>query len=365
MQTLEGVTTEQAWTPEWASNATVVELIPVDGWNDKYIQMPKGAATDILLAVSQGSPQTQQETVGKYRDSAVVFYDADRTAFNSSTYYVAGQNRVARDADQPASGARWHVSYKENGRRTFSIFDGRDAGASVSTARKPVWQWPVDSGNATFDVGTMNGRLLQAPAGYRGSTADDSSVKNTYTGNWVAGYYDISGWWNYGGSGQVTFYQDGGLNGESLSLYAGEYPDLGKFDGTPKEGSHWKGTISSFTANSNIKLELWGQVNFAGDRKTFGGDFANDALVNDWYQSVKVYINETRTFEFREDYTEWDRDWVSTYNDITDTRKTLSYSVSTNTHDIFGRRDRFRDHDYPIRCSATKNRNGLGQCGDN
>jgi hypothetical protein len=87
-QRIDGIPSQQPWTPDWVGAPNVIEFIQVDGLNDKYIRMPKGAAADVLQVVSQGTPQVTTEKVGTYRDQAVIKYVQDRSATVDNMGYV-------------------------------------------------------------------------------------------------------------------------------------------------------------------------------------------------------------------------------------------------------------------------------------
>src|SRR5690606_30755746 len=53
-KTLNGTTTVDSWTPDWAQNEELYYHVDVAGWRDKYIRMPSGSQADVLRVVSQG-----------------------------------------------------------------------------------------------------------------------------------------------------------------------------------------------------------------------------------------------------------------------------------------------------------------------
>jgi len=132
-KTIDGVPTENDWTPEWKNNPELTYLIDVAGWNDKYIRMPEGAHEDVLRVVTQGEPDQWDEHVGEYRDYANVLYTQKESTHEDSeqTYY--------KEIDNDNSRASWEVTYHSDGEREFFIKDGRDNGSSVFMDREPTW----------------------------------------------------------------------------------------------------------------------------------------------------------------------------------------------------------------------------------
>ncbi|MGV2341265.1 MAG UNVERIFIED_CONTAM: hypothetical protein LVR18_47195 [Planctomycetaceae bacterium] len=86
-----------------------------------------------------------------------------------------------------------------------------------------------------------------------------------------------------------------------------------------------------------MKVELWGQTNFAGDKWVLGqGDFRND-----WIRSVKIYQYFDETHTIMEPVVDWDMHWKSTWSDIYDTRSRYFYQWVSLSHDIYGKRPRY------------------------
>ena len=50
--------TQEVWTPDWAGNANKIYSIDVEGWRDRYIQMPEGANEDVLRVEFFGETET-------------------------------------------------------------------------------------------------------------------------------------------------------------------------------------------------------------------------------------------------------------------------------------------------------------------
>ncbi len=149
-RTQNGSTSVVPWTPYWASAAKHIVQIALPGLEGKYIRLPIDAELDLLRTVSQGAPTTSQEQVGTFTDRSKVLYDQDRSRYTG-----------ADDFDK--SGERFAVSYGGDGRRSYTLTDGF-VGTLVVT---PPWGTSVDT-EVGRDVGS---RLVLAPLGFLPDTA--------------------------------------------------------------------------------------------------------------------------------------------------------------------------------------------------
>ena len=186
--TISGIPTQIAWHPTWEgaysthtvdtsyvnasgsfvngpnitykqyTNTTSARL-PVDGWRDKYVQLPAGAEADILRVVSQGTPTTYQEDSGDYYDQARVLYYQDKSA------HTANESGDYRETDLDNSPIRWDVSYFDSGKRWYSLNDGRTGGNMVNEFQNPLW----NSGGKSQSE-DINGLSIYVQSGYVATT---------------------------------------------------------------------------------------------------------------------------------------------------------------------------------------------------
>jgi hypothetical protein len=176
-------------------------------------------------------------------------------------------------------------------------------------------------------------------------------VYDTLSGQWVGGYYMKKGYLQEGDA-TVTFWQDGNFGGSRLTLgfnhamfnndgigfppgaADGSFPDLSGFD---RGLAKWNGTISSFSWRNDMKVEVWGQTNFEGDKFVLG----QDDVRNDWVRSVKIYQYFDETYTIMEPIVDWDMHWKSKWSDIYDTRSRYFYQWVSLSQDIYGKRPRY------------------------
>jgi hypothetical protein len=171
-QTLEGVSTEQNATPDWAQNPQVIELVLLDGWDDKYISMPRGAADDLKQVSTVGNRGIEQEKVGQYRDKSTVNYAQTKSSLSGSTY----NGNSSTDFDN--STQQWTISFGTDGVREFSITDGRDVkdSQSKSISRLPQISLgnpvPTESGSSPANPYPAVGGTWSAvqPLGFAATT---------------------------------------------------------------------------------------------------------------------------------------------------------------------------------------------------
>ncbi|MBV5304621.1 MAG: hypothetical protein JZU70_10550 [Chlorobium sp.] len=196
-QTINGTPSDNFVTPEWASNPEVIYRIEVDGWQDKYIKMPKGANEDILRVVSQGEARylyndpnrtdgsstdgtwgtaadalasgKAGEYIGQYRDIGVADYEQDKSYYSHKTMF--GQ----MDSLPPVVTINnvFNYSFTTNG-MTFSVknpvdlfFDnmGKVSGATDDGPARWEVTYKAASGNRQFNVEnqlTLAGSTIQA-----------------------------------------------------------------------------------------------------------------------------------------------------------------------------------------------------------
>ncbi|MDA1272780.1 MAG: hypothetical protein O2960_01835, partial [Verrucomicrobia bacterium] len=150
------------WTPPWKNNRLVyLNPTQLPDLSDKWIRLPEGALDDVLRLVSQGQTDPFQETVGTFRDQAVVRYTQDRSTLVSTsgpTFYT----------DDDSSPARWNVTDAREGKRTYTLTDGvtgsQPHAPDWSTAETPDLQRtnPVTISFSPNDVEGLGGIVSDA-----------------------------------------------------------------------------------------------------------------------------------------------------------------------------------------------------------
>ncbi|MFM7055829.1 MAG: hypothetical protein ACKO2P_02790, partial [Planctomycetota bacterium] len=366
-QTIDATPTDTPWTPDWANAAPVIEFIPIAGWNDKYIRMPQGAAQDVLRVVSQGVPSVGSEKVGSYIDRAVTTYTQDRSQAVDVWGNVnepnpnPGENLYRHLTDDvDGSPIRWRIDYNSAGERLFTLSDGR---SSAGQSRQPNWYWQSTTreesvpdapiGNAAATPGTSGtGRNVSVPDGYRAALASVTSfteinqrtVKGSdrlvYTARRYGFHGTVRGWHD----AQAVAASYGARLAEprtpqqnsTVSAHAVHETSFGIY----RSGSTWRFA-------SNNEAVTWfkfsgGQPDGSGNvLQMWYGDLWDDIpdtlgrpSVWQWEPS-SYYVNVNETFR---DYRSL---WTSIPTDVFDQRLTLSYQWVSNSHDIYGKRERY------------------------
>lgn len=364
-QTIDGVPTDQSWTPDWAANSKVIEFVPVAGLNDKYVRMPKDAAADVLRVVSQGAPLVGSEKVGSYRDRALTQYIQDRSATVDQFGNVdeplpsPGESlfrQLVKDLD--GSPARWSVDYVRDGVRLFTINDGRfDEGMS----RNPTWSWQdagrengvtdAPTGRAATIPGTSGTRRnISVPVGYRSELA--SVTGETFMGSSTQAvgetlvyskrrYGFDSSRRSFGSAHGVATGAGGKLpeirtqaqNSAAAAAIGGE----GAWIGLYKQN----GNFVYYLSLAPLSFSSWQSGEPNGQSRVFmkpNGTWWDDN--NDWstlieYSPKAAYIPRLET------YRNYNATWSSISTDVFDQRLTLDYFWTTNTQDVFGKRERY------------------------
>jgi len=267
---------------------------------------------DVLRVVSQGEPTVAQESVGVWRDTATVYYDQDRSYFES---YVKNGATVTDNDNSPV---RWEVNYDSDGTREFSINDGRTDSSQYAYEHVPGW-----AGNATYDE-DMNDILfnyIKAPEGYISTTGDlsNQTLEATYTNVEV-------GW-------------------------------------DPRH--HWNNTINTYNYVRNDWWGGgWGTLGFWEYQST--GERAGVGQVQYWYKSWRsgflwFYYNQQWGYKewagqtVRETQYDWTFDWKSTWNTIGDKRLTLQYQWTSTADDVYGKRPRFETYETEVKVVEDRN----------
>ncbi|MFC1891830.1 hypothetical protein ACFLZT_05500, partial [Thermodesulfobacteriota bacterium] len=303
-------------------------MIDVDGWNDKYIRMPVDAepyVKDMILrVVFQGEPSTwYEDDVGWWRDRANVLYTQDKSFLTASTRYD--------DYDDPDSPARWEVSYSANGRREYSINDGRTGGNTVSDySILPPWK---DS--TTYEYGNdVNSLNSEAPTGYLGTTASLTYLSTAAIhSNVLVGWDREDGWVNEGHwDNWIIYWADEEAEG---------FDDYWTWDGWATYGATISGTGTDADGKTYneliyIGLEVWPpdggydqqQLHARTDYHDAWWFYQAFAQGRNWVDTS--YYAGANEYETQEDY---NYHWISNWNSISDKRLTLNYQWVSNAQD--------------------------------
>ncbi|MEY4188611.1 MAG: hypothetical protein RIT02_3645, partial [Planctomycetota bacterium] len=368
-RTIDGVPSQQAWTPDWAGAPNVIEFIPVSGLNDKYIRMPKGAAADVLRVVSTGTPVVGTETVGSYRDQAVTRYTQDRSATRDEFGSVyeplpnPGENlqkQLVKDDD--GSPARWSIDYFAAGRRFYTVSDGRNDSGML---RNPTWSWQstarensvsdTPTGPAASVPGTYGtARNVSVPTGYRTAIASVTDVTEVNSRSMPAGQNLVYTPRSYAFAPYQT----------SIHQHQNDARAVGGFLAEPRTEQQLSaaafaipsgngGYIGLYVRNGGIAgltngepVNLW---KFAPGQPSGDGVYIEMGTAGSWNDLSDEHVRfAVRQFDPKSVYTQryetfrdYNATWTSISTDITDTRLTLDYAWTTNTHELYGKRDRF------------------------
>ncbi|MGB7325621.1 MAG: hypothetical protein WBD31_12175 [Rubripirellula sp.] len=410
-RTLNGNATVDDWTPEWfeandlyenndvtdglpeaGDDDDLVYLVDVAGWNDKYIRMPKGAQNDVLRVVSQGEPnriggsstEVAGETltvklVGEYRDHATTLYTQDKSDHEEDARVHENYNSLSTDKpgvdyyrvqDYDNSDARWAITYDSDGRREYSILDGRTGANTVERGRDPLWHWnsvgtvanvydnPTDVAstvNGTFGTG----RYIIVANGFLEDTAAivNGNVVNTHVVNvgieqdkrfdvvYTLTHYRNSRVAHIGSHVTVNIEGSNRFSRSSGSTHAiSGYPDQVIYTGRHAD---WE----------TIDLDVYGSANYLfvtdgyhanGDRNAQDGGWihAFDGAVGASLSttSTPVWISRSGT-EVSETFYDYNYDWSSIWHNIYDQRLQTSYQWVSHETDIYNNRPRYETTD--------------------
>ena len=323
-QTIDGNPTEQTWTPDWAGSPLSIYYVDVAGWNNRYIRMPQGANEDVLRVVSQGEPTVWYEDVGEYRDLALVRYTQDRSYLTDHqesdsvpNWLGSYHTDTCTVDDWDNSAARWWVSYNTNGRREWSITDGR---SSVLYGRIPDWEM---STNRDENVGDSNNTNVSVQTGYRPVTASITN-RNTAATYWRSIGRNPQDQWH------VSHWTDGWTEGNWHVTATWQ---------TTTHNHHWEFVKEEYNypAGTHYYEEERGQ-SYTSDWD--GVCFKHQSR---WYtERDNSYWTGADVWENQYDY---NYDWTSVWTNINDTRQTLHYQWVSNDHDIYGKRPRYETYD--------------------
>ncbi|MFN5898358.1 MAG: hypothetical protein ACK48Y_12585, partial [Planctomyces sp.] len=367
-QTVDRVPTTTPWTPDWSSAPKVIEFIPIAGWNDKYIRMPKGAAADVLRVVSQGVPAITSEKVGSYIDRAVTTYTQDRSQAvdvwgNVNEPYPNPDEDLYKKliADVDASPARWRIDYNSGGERLFSLSDGRSA---ASLTREPNWYWQSTtreegvpdspSGNASLIPGTSGtGRNVSVPAGYRSALASITSftefntrtVKGSDRLDYQARRYTVAGFATDYGTQRSAAAAVGAILAEPRtaaqnSAIAGTVTVYGGYVGMYFNGGSWL----YLSNNAPVRWLNFGTGQPSGDSEVVElgpSGYWNDLATSHSRDAVRQFEPKSVYQAVNETFRDYRSVWTSISTDVFDQRLTLQYQWTSNSHDLYGKRDRY------------------------
>ena len=309
--------TETPWTPAWASNALKIYSVDVDGWRDRYIQMPEGANEDVLRVEFFGETQylindttrdglngngtwmdgatyagyngLKGEFVGRFQDDSSTTFVQDLSTFTGNSGPTSTRNAqtgstfnmsfvsefswffkisdLTRDYD--ASGARWDVNYNASSGDRY--FDMTDRSGLTSVQRDPNWVWETPGevvGTDNYTGGRDTNTILATPGFI--STINSGTAFNTQSLNLTgslsynvqSGHYEI---WDQ----VMQLYVD---DDDGSTSVLGEEEDLYR-DGPPNETGPnlW---ISLNPNNGSFQSYMGSQSNL--ESIADGGDINND-----------------------------------------------------------------------------------------
>ena len=184
---VEGVTSTEAFVPDWIGTPDVIASVDLDGWRDRFIRLPEGAVPLIVdqaqRVTAQGASVTSNEAVGFSYDTAVVDYTQDRSSTTDDTptsrTITTDPNLLAVEQtftdtliDNDDSPARWTVAYDRDGARFFDISDGRSGANQVNHDRLPDWNDDLLESQQT----DVLGNFANAPPGFFATTAANTAV---------------------------------------------------------------------------------------------------------------------------------------------------------------------------------------------
>ena len=342
-RTQSGSTSVVPWTPYWSTAAKHIVQIAMPGLEGKYIRLPIDAELDLARTVTQGAPSTFQENVGTFIDTGDARYTQDRSAYTGYD-------------DRDKSGLRFAVSYVGDGHRTYTLTDSF-VGTLTAT---PAWGTSVDT-----EVGRDSAvnQIVLAPLGY---LADTASLAGGYLAatrpNIVVldpAYYPmlndparplyvfqyigtVGGWWESAADAVARGGHLATINSaldQSWATAAAAGRDAYLGSNNVRQGfGVW--SVTGEPAN----YQNWYPGFPTGE--LFPGGFGQDGLYMDhragqWvniYLSAQVggywlgYLLERPATETFNDY---QFDWTSKPHAVEDTRLSLSFQWTGNSHDLF------------------------------
>ena len=354
-RTQSGSTTVVPWTPYWSTAAKHIVQIALPGLEGKYIRLPIDAELDLARTVTQGAPSTFQENVGTFIDTGDARYTQDRSRYTG-----------VDDLDK--SGIRYAVSYVGDGRRNYTLTDSF-VGTLVAT---PAWGTSVD-----FEVGRdVASRLVLAPLGFLPDTASLTNqqlvgtrpdvlkldpayhrmLNDTPQPKTILEFVPMtsSDWINLGATADINpVLRDAERRGgylagissareeywaETLLNEAKTYPSLPlALLGAARFGNafmwYYEGglTYSQFAGIGPGEPYLLLGVNL---KTYFGGAVSADA---GWVTTGSPIVASGYFLERSsvETFTDYQFDWTSKPHAVEDTRLSLSFQWTSNSHDLF------------------------------
>ncbi|NGZ29093.1 MAG: hypothetical protein G8345_19670, partial [Magnetococcales bacterium] len=253
-----GVPSETPWT-EWTSrwndavgakDYTIAQMSDVDLWSDYFVRIPTGVAGDFAVeatVVSQGTPSSTSEVVGKYQDQAEVFYQQDKSIYVAETLKItdplwsiynskdASTVYTIDTTDLDKSAGRWVVVYKGGDSTHERIYDLTDSDNNLSLTWTPDW---ATGANKDYVV-TSSDKSKSYTAGYY-----DSAVTLVEQQESTSLYTQVDGNTSYNVSRLVNAPAGYALNTTKLAFIE-EQPTL-----RPENegvGSTWIYTPSAFS----------------------------------------------------------------------------------------------------------------------
>ncbi|WP_031484953.1 calcium-binding protein [Maridesulfovibrio frigidus] len=376
-----GNPTKNIWTPAWKDNDLEIVHIVVSGWEDKYIRMQQGAAADVLRVVTQGEAVVSEVVVGRYQDQATVKYTQVSSAHRSSSYDVDepwGALYESYDVtDYDGVDASWDVSYvASTGDRFYEVYDGRTGASQVNHYFDPLWV--ADSTDATrLSSETSNKSDLKATAtvSYFDTTLSVGGKIVTNTHNVDVGI-DEAGDDSYGvdidpkglaithvnGAGFVERKYTSGTSSSTAghvkinSTAEFEYLQVwtdGKFSGTEfldigLDVVDWNAVWYDDTDVNGSYGIIWAT---GGENDAYWTSYSGDdfRVVTNYSGNSTGWVKEAAPEAFSktltEDFKDYNYDWESTWNNVSDDRRTLQYQYVSDTTDRYSNRPIYRTYD--------------------
>ena len=372
--------------PDWLDDPIQIRRGTVDGWQDKFIRVPKGLEDDVLRVVSQGEPETWNETVGQYRDRAKVLYTQDKS------YLTSEYHNTWRKIDFDNSIARWNVDYDSTGQRQYRLYN--DAGGADrwgDFGREPDWVY-----NDEYVGRDDNNRYVLAPYGYitsmengtpAGYISDTDTIHNQqleethyrvhvgYHQTLHAREYEYIStdrtWseargaaWNraaqrgWGGRASYLVCISGSTENQIVANKAGGSGAwIGGYRAVNDKNTWAWVNGSSFTYSSwhsgqpdnYDKKEDYIQINWSGLGKwndwVSGGSLGYVVEFDPWWE------RDDELYENQHDYY---YQWDSTWTDVTDKRLTLNYQWVSQADPIWDQRPKFETYETQLKVVEEK-----------
>lgn len=368
-------------------NNTTTRRLSIDGWRDKYVQMPVGAESDILRVVSLGVPVVlPAEFVGRVRDSALVF-QGQLNSFANAGFPAPREQSVG----QPGSGhvgsyysgsPRWRTTFHSDAHTQYEIFDERTlriegtrasnaGGSSVRTDsnNRSVAGQKLTNGTVLGDRATST--LTQISQFNRGATVGwiatqlptvpfyrliKPGVEHLWTTNVAErdnliqfhGYILEEGAPNVfpvQQPGTVPFYRLRGGGGHLWTTNTSERDTLIHSHGYIDEGV----AAFVFPNQPSNTIPLWRVVHLgSGEHLWTTNTLERDDLIylhGFTDEGVAAYVPASADYWIGNYVGETQNDFLMRYNThweaIYDTRLQLSYQMVTNPTDVFDLRPKF------------------------